>query len=116
MDLSDFVKQTLVQINEGVVNAQAAIPGAVVNPHLGPGVQISSGQHGMFGTTLGHIQLVEFDVALTVGTSLEGSGGGSLKVLGLFDVGAKAQSASESQSVSRIKFAIPMKLPLGRSI
>ena len=106
MDLKEFVATTLVQIIEGVADAQkvAEEMGAVINPRArATASSVTTGQGQA-------IHLVEFDVALT---SIEGrttSGGGGITVAFVRAGGEKETSATEA-SVSRVKFSVPVALP-----
>ncbi len=56
------------------------------------------------------IQLVDFDVALTVKEGTETKGGIGIFV-GAFGVGSQGQSSAENASLSRVKFVVPITLP-----
>lgn len=107
MNLREFVTESLVQIVCGVNDAaeQLRESGAEVNPRrrAGPPSQ-------MHRQTSTPIQSIEFDVAVTIGAAAETSGGGSFG-LQVFSIGAKSTSASDSQSISRLRFSIPLALP-----
>ena len=96
MKLSEFVEETLSQITEGVLSAQARTEehGATVNPRR-PG-------RGRM------IQKIEFDVALTTVESDEKSGG-----IQVFGIGGKMEKAGSSSSVSRVSFYVSVELPEG---
>jgi hypothetical protein len=111
MNLEDFVSQTLVQIVSGVKKAQAetAPLGAEVNPHLNsPHTEL--GKLGFLWAGGRAVQVVHFDVALTV---VEGTGtkGGIGVFSGAINLGSSGQSSSENRSVSHIKFGVPLALP-----
>lgn len=102
MDLKDFVAKTLSEISEGIVEARSAKP----NSNIG----VSS--HAKFNSlTPGFMQDVQgalctgidFDVAVTV--AAEGTGSAGIKVFGI-DLGGKA--AASKETVSRVKFSVPM--------
>lgn len=111
MDLSEFVKQTLLQILDGVHAAQQEAPskGAEVNPHLSASGEFMS-RAGILHTGRDAAHLVQFDVALTVN---EGTGtkGGIGVFAGAINLGSAGESKTESSSVSRIQFSVPIKLP-----
>src|SRR3989338_8634698 len=91
MDLQQFVAQTLVQIANGVKNAQEHVKsaGCIVNP-----LRASDQDPIMSPNT----SFIEFDVALTVTEGSDSKGG----------IGAHERSRSATESVSRIKFKVPM--------
>ncbi len=90
MELKDFIKETLVEIIEGVKDAQGAIDsGSVV------------------GRRQESAQTVDFDVAVTTSSATEG--GGKVSVMGIGSAGLEGSTSSEA--VTRIKFAVPIDLP-----
>ncbi len=117
MDLKDFISETLNQIIEGVKTAQADARNqtAHVNPPLrGDAKEIM--KHGLlegFYTTT-NVQLVQFDVALT---TKEGTGAkaGIGVFTGIISAGTTGQTNTENASVSRVKFIVPLSLPLDLS-
>mgnify|MGYP007123672533 CR=1 FL=1 len=111
MDLRDFVSETLIQIVEGVKNAQsnAANLGAKINPHLTSTLGPAEKQ-GFLRTNEGYAQIVQFDVALTV-TEGSGTKGGIGVFAGAINLGSSGQSQTENSSVSRVKFSVPLSLP-----
>ncbi len=111
MDLKEFVSQTLAQIVEGVKEAQSVATdlGGEVNPHLNT-THAEMGKQGILWAGGRYAQVVQFDVALTV---VEGTGtkGGIGVFAGAVNLGSSGQSKSESSSVSRVKFSVPLVLP-----
>jgi len=111
VDLKEFVSETLLQIVNGVADAQiqATTAGARVNPRLVGGQTHAAGL-GFLASSHGPAQIVQFDVALTV---KEGSGtkGGIGIVAGIVSLGSSGQSSAENSSISRVKFNVPLTLP-----
>ena len=113
MELKEFVKQTLLQISSGVSESQDAVRrlGGVVNPSTPTGrptdasyfITIGSGQH---------VFLVDFDVAVSATDAIEGGGDASLAVVGLFSAKGGGKKTKSSESTSRIKFKVPLALPV----
>ncbi len=116
MELKQFVKEALVQVAQGVAEAQKELTGtdAKVNPAMR-----SIALHGektlpIFGTAEGDgsnpVHLVEFDVAVTAeeGTTTKGGIG---VVAGMFTLGSQGQSDKSNAAISRIKFRVPLMLP-----
>lgn len=104
MNLKDFVSSTLLQIIQGaddamtgVMNMQANMVGAYINPRE---------EHSNHAAPMN----VEFDVAVTVTSGMEGNAKAGIKVVG-FQIRGGAAKAYENQAVSRIKFSVPMTLP-----
>ena len=115
MELQEFVKAALLQITTAVREAQDAVrdSGGVLNPSAitsAPGsadlthfATLESGQN---------VFLVDFDVAVTATDALEGSGGGKLSVASVFSIHGGARTATTSESTSRIRFKVPLALPV----
>jgi len=139
MDLKTFIKETLVQIVDAVVDAQTDVEnkGAVINPRMAeelrqpaPGVfkkhipdpELVS-QLGFYLTADNRkTDMIEFDVAVTASSSAEESAtakGGAKAGVGIhvvsLEVGGKTESGSgitrTDERVSRVKFRIPIALP-----
>lgn len=111
MELEEFIKQSLVQIVNAIVEAQREVSGkgASVNPS---GLRLKQEQvKGHSVTNDGNVtQHIEFDVAVT-STEGTGSKGGIGVVAGVFALGTQGQSSESMQAVSRLKFTIPILLP-----
>jgi hypothetical protein len=113
MDLKEFVCETLSQLVDDVMEAQARTKDkkAMINPRLI--ADSTTGKIGLFHTNSGTgapAQMVSFDVALT---AMEGTGtkGGIGVVAGILTLGSIGQSKEESSSISRVKFSVPVSLP-----
>jgi hypothetical protein len=116
MNLEDFVRDTLVQIVNGVVAAGKATAdsGAKLSPaniivltsngvpH--PVVNVSAPAHP-------HVEMIDFDVAVYATEGGGVQGGGGLKVATLFELSGQKKSEFSSGSESRIRFKIPVVLP-----
>ena len=102
MDLKEFTKQTLVQIVEGVKEANNIIANNNAHIHV-------SNNRCDYGKQY-PITNVDFDVAITATETEGANGGGGLKVASLLSIGGGVESKSENQTVSRIKYTIPLVL------
>jgi len=116
MKLQEFVAETLKEIIAGVKEGQkyAASEGASVSTFMEP--RHTEGKTEVRYTaqlTNANIELIEFDVAVT---STEGSAteAGAGIFVAAFGLGAKGKSDESSSSISRIKFSIPLGLPMQR--
>lgn len=111
MDLQEFVSQTIVQIVKGAAEARESVGefNAAVNPETSA-TQEQLGKQGFLYAPDGIVQVVQFDVALTV---VEGTGtkGGIGVFSGAINLGSSGQSNNETSSVSHVKFSIPLRLP-----
>lgn len=128
MDLKEFVRETLVQIIDGVGQAQVQRRG-LVNPELRE-IQTESGMQidqenikgsglllSKFGSAV--IQIVEFDIAITVsnqgkdttGSATEKEAGVKLQVVSA-SIGESKSGTYEMQrsrtDISHIKFRVPI--------
>jgi hypothetical protein len=106
MELKDFVRETLVQIISGVVEAQKTelvtdSPAAVAP--AGQGVQDEELLN----------RLVEFDVAVTTESGSQTKGGIGVFV-GPVGLGSQGRSDASEALVNRIRFSIPIYLPAQR--
>src|SRR5689334_5944122 len=117
MELKSFVTQALVEIVEGVQDAQEKLQktGALINPQQ----TYYHGSQNSQSVTLGDNpnnprfgQIVEFDVSVTASEREEAQGGIGIKVASLIDL-ASVSGKSEDQNsvVSRLKFSVPVFLP-----
>ena len=102
MDLKEFTKQALVQIVEGTKEANDVIKQYNANIH---NEDVDSNTGISYSLTN-----VDFDVAITA-TEIEGAnGGGGIKVMGVFNAGGEIESKTENQTISRVKYTIPLVL------
>lgn len=110
MELRDFIKETIENIVDGVVAAQATIrdKGAKINPK-----RVQFDENGKYNDiNSGMPRFVEFDVGLTsVNTS--GSSEGIGVFLGTISLGKKNDQGTEHVAVTKIKFSLPLVLPCG---
>lgn len=117
MDLETFIAQSLIQIANGVEKASDELKdtSAVVNPKSVSGAH--KGDMNVFGyldtkdSHLRTVQKVAFDVAVVASEGTETKGGIGI-VVGSIGLGSQGKSESESSSHSRIKFVVPMALPI----
>jgi hypothetical protein len=103
MDLETFIAETLRQIVKGVKTAQQHddCKGAYINA-----VQLRPSAF-----TEG-VREIEFDVALTVSEEKEKQGKANIGIASYFGAGGQASSTAANTSVSRIKFSVPVFLPV----
>ncbi|MHB0967324.1 MAG: hypothetical protein ACYC36_12805 [Bellilinea sp.] len=102
MKLDEFISETLNQIIDGVTIAQehAKEKGALVAPR-NRNLPIQNGLE---------MQMVEFDVAITVSDSTAGKGGAGIIVAGL-TLGGQVSGEISNQTLSHIKFSVSVWLP-----
>jgi hypothetical protein len=112
MDIKEFVSSTILQIMEAVAESQeqAVALGGYVNPtaHSMP----KDGAHIGFTATGQVIYAIDFDVAVTVASESGTEAGGRLQVASIVSIGAKGKGSDKSETMSRVKFAVPVMLPI----
>ena len=114
LNLQEFIAEALVQIAQGVKDAQEKMgeSGAMINPKeyaVQPSGQLQWFKGG-FSSEQPHIgQNIEFDVAVEAVD--KGTLKGGIGVAGVINIGYKAEKDKENSTISRIKFSIPMFLP-----
>ena len=115
MELSEFVKQSLIQIVSGVKASQDEIQsqGGYANPavYASSPSNASTTHFGSVGDGQ-NVLLVDFDVAVTVTETMEGGVGGKLSVASFFNVEAGGKGSTASEATSRIQFKVPLALPV----
>ena len=117
MNLQQFVKETVVQIVNGMVEADAAVAdsGAAVNPK---DVACNDSAHGPYGYYASDsngsyrraVQSIKFDVVVTTNEGSETKGGIGIQV-GVIGLGSAGKSDKGSGSESRIQFSVPLLIP-----
>jgi hypothetical protein len=117
MNLQQFIKETLVQITQGIVDADQAVSetGAAVNPRDVVHNKTGEGPYGYYAEDRkGHyrrtVQSIEFDVVVTVTEGTETKGGIGIHV-GAIGLGSSGKSDKENSSESRIRFSVPLLIP-----
>ena len=113
MNLKEFVAETLFQIIEGVKETQERVEkyGSKVNPRIATYPVNLDRQKLIVTENEEIIQTIDFDVALTAKEEAGKKGGIGIFV-GSVGVGGQKQSNTENSSVSRVKFRVPITLPL----
>jgi hypothetical protein len=119
MDLKDFVKQTIAQLSQAIVDSNSDLKplGTIVNP---ANVVIQPDKKFPFygelvpdQKELRIVHLIEFDVAITTSESKEKGGDISIKVASI-GIGGEGKKQSEYDVNSHISFKLPVALPVGK--
>ena len=97
MGLEEFVEETVLEVMNGAKKAADKVSLQNEDGHIVAGVNVAWRPTS-----------VDFDLAVTVSQDAKGGGGLKIAVLGL-QVGG--EMATETQSVHRIKFSIPVTFP-----
>ncbi|MCP1338971.1 hypothetical protein NJR55_05130 [Idiomarina sp. M1R2S28] len=116
MNLKDFVSESIFEIVDGIVEAQGRLSSD--DAKIVPDVQnvFTESQTGGTNLAIGWdksgnlIHSIEFDVAVTAAEGTESRGGIGV-VAGVFALGAQGKSQENSQSMSRLKFRVPISFP-----
>ena len=114
MDLQNFVASTLVQIVQGIKEAQRQL--ADTGARVNPGHAQAPGQSGRSALrdqgTWNETQDIAFDIAITAAEGSETGGVLGIRVLAA-QIGGGRVATQESSGVSRVKFVIPLSMPIG---
>ncbi|MBN2313003.1 MAG: hypothetical protein JXM79_03675 [Sedimentisphaerales bacterium] len=112
MKLQEFISETLKEYITGVKDAQefASEQGAAVNPSSKKAGELKS--YRMVDAHTGQLlRDVEFDVAVTYSEESETKKGAGI-VVAAIGMGAQTKAETTSSSISRIKFTVPVALPI----
>jgi len=109
MDIKDFIETSLTQIVEGVNSANTKLKetGAIISSKNVRALREGTTLNSITGDL---VNLIEFDVAVTVNEIDTANGGVGIKIAGI-NIGGKLQNESANQTISRIKFSLPLTLP-----
>ena len=112
MEIQDFIRSVLVQLVRGVETAQQELKDskATINP-LGIRAQLALEQN----KAAPDFTNVEFELAVEVKSSGEQAGGVGIQVA-VFKMGAEGKKMEAESHVSRLRFSVPVHLPLGNVI
>lgn len=110
MDLKEFTKETLLQIVQGVNEANELL--AENNAYVTREIQKTTNGDSYVDSSgfYTHAINIDFDVAVTASEINDTKGGGGIKVVQILCAGVETGNRTENQSVSRIKYSIPLVL------
>ena len=111
MDLKEFVSQSLIQIIDGVSEAQehARSKGGYINPALR---NIGNIENTAVTNAGQAVQPVFFDVAISVTEDSSSSGGGKIAIANLICVGGKSAESEVNATTSKLSFKINLAIPI----
>ncbi|MEZ7506527.1 hypothetical protein [Flavobacterium sp. Arc2] len=97
MELKEFIKQTIIQITDGLVEGHKYVN----ENNFGEGISDSSGKE------------INFDVAVTSNEEETTGIGGKISIANVFNIGAKEENTTKATNVSRIQFKtyLHLKMP-----
>lgn len=110
MELKEFIRETLIQITNGVIEAQQTLKdtGCYINPegyHLKE--QIKPG----YDKEYRHVQKIKMSISVNVIEGNENKAG-----IGVFssilNAGVSAKNSDTNSTTNRIEFEIPISLPV----
>ncbi len=108
MELKRFVSSSLQQIFEGIAEAQKSVPdGGKICPVIKRQTGIDSTPMSTDGIP---VEFFEFDVAVSVDES-SGKDGSISIAFGALKLGGSGNTATGNETVSRIKFRVPVQFP-----
>jgi hypothetical protein len=115
MELKEFVSESLKQIIDGVIDAQtyAKSKGASINPSRMTYTNPSNNNPVVItdrGQVNKPVQIMEFDVAVTVTQAEEAKAGLGI-FTGALGIGAQAKLEDGNVIANRIKFSVPFLFP-----
>lgn len=115
MDISEFIKETIRQVCDGIAQAsrECSLSDVIVNP------TISVGEDGNYYiprkpssvAMQRRVQKIDFDIAVEVIESeeLEGNGGISLHII---TAKGNLSTKTTNSTVNRVSFSVPICLPI----
>jgi hypothetical protein len=109
MDLKDFVAATLIEVVEGIKEAQSGDHGQNVSPSM-VGNHTFPGDSGLVSNARVTSTIVKFDVAVTAESSDAAKGSSGIKIA-VLNIGVEGAVSTKNTSVSRIQFSVPIVLP-----
>jgi predicted ATP-dependent Lon-type protease len=112
MELKEFVTESLMQIVEGIADAQKRLKENGSEAIINTNMTATDVGHVVTGGRRRPVEFVEFDVAVIANEGTEMKGGVGLTVASLlkFEAGAKGNQSTGSES--RIKFKVPLSYPM----
>ena len=110
MELRQFISDALTQLMDGVIDAQENVKekGGLIAPGRETIILFSGDNSGE--QFYRERQVVEFDVVITVSESAEGKAGVGVFGGGI-SIGAQAKGETSNQTLSHLKFSVPIYLP-----
>lgn len=115
MEIKDYIAETLVQIAEGIKEAQNRLKDedVVVNPGKTFGSQGNYwiGKKQEHGSVIRRIQEVEMKIGVVSSEETAGDGGAKVR-LGVLNLGAGIEEKGVERNENYVKFSIPVSFPV----
>ena len=114
MELKEFVAASLLQITTGVHQAQTDLAESGIGARVNPNVMDmgAARQAGMQVYQGSPVQNIEFDVAVAVTEGSHSNVGGKASIAVAW-LGANKQESGQTSALHRIRFTVPVVLPVG---
>ncbi|OWY70391.1 hypothetical protein B7486_16515 [cyanobacterium TDX16] len=111
MELRDFVRNSIVQVVEGIRGAAESVraTGARVSP-VADEICGYTQQAALIHGEKGVVEYIAFDVAVTTVTEAKKEGGAGIHVAGI-GLGGRGTKGTQDTSVSRLQFRVPVEYP-----
>lgn len=111
MELKDFIRETLIQITNGVIEAQEFVKGTgcYINPE---GFNLDSSQiKSGFNKQYRSVQKIKLSIAINVLENTEKKAG--IGVMAAFlSAGTSSKNSDSNSTLNHIEFEIPISLPV----
>ena len=104
MNLAEFVEEALSEMLAGIRNAQKKDGGQEIAAEMFE----DASRFGVVGSGKEIFTIVQFDVSISAET--KGGGKAGLRV---WSIGAEGSGEHTAQHTNRVKFSVPLRLPLG---
>ena len=115
MELKDYIAETLVQITNGILEAQKQLSDVdvIVNPaeSFGSKGDFWIGKNQDRGPVLRRVQEVEMKIGVIYSEETMGDGGARVH-LGVLNIGAGVEEKGVERNENYVKFAIPVSFPV----
>ena len=112
MDLRQFVTETLVQVSQGIEDAQQQLKESGSETIINTNMTKTDAGHLVTGGRRRPVEFVEFDVAILANEGTETKAGIGLTVASLLKLDAGGKSTESAGRESRIKFKVPISYPM----
>ena len=113
MDLSEFIKETLVQLAKGIRESQEEVRNhtGIASPAFRTKPRADTDE--LIGTTTDgrQVYFIDFDISIEVTEGEERDGSGKIRI-GIVSLGQDNQKSMANNRTSRIKFRVPYSPPL----
>ena len=105
MTIQEFVSDSLLQITKGVADARGKKVTIPTDVYLLPGDKSSHGGFVVSGSK--NATVISFDIAVNI-KETAGGGKAAISIAQIFSIEGGGDHVTESSTVSRIQFKIPM--------